>query len=83
MGIFEEEGVLDEPAPGRDVLDLFVVVLDRGRDLVALLDAEEPYTIGTQLAAGDEVPLALVTLSEDMESGTKVRFPSPAPPNQS
>lgn len=43
IGVFRDEGVLDLPALGRDVLDLFTVILDRRRDVVALLEAQEPY----------------------------------------
>ena len=46
IGVFRDESVLDEPGLGRDILDLFAVVIDRRRDLVALLDETEHYRIG-------------------------------------
>lgn len=42
IGIFRDEGLLDPPVLGCDVLDQFALVLDRSRDLVALLDPSQP-----------------------------------------
>jgi hypothetical protein len=45
IGIFRDESLLDLPVLGRDVLDQFALVLDRRRDLVALLDPSQPAQI--------------------------------------
>ena len=45
IGIFQDEGLLDLPVLGRDVLDQFALVLDRSRNLVALIDPSQPNQI--------------------------------------
>lgn len=45
IGIFRDEGLLDLPILGRDVLDEFALILDRSRDIVALLEPSQPNQI--------------------------------------
>ena len=47
IGIFRDEGLLDLPVLGRDVLDQFALVLDRSRNIVALLEPSQPDGIAS------------------------------------
>ena len=50
IGIFRDEGVLELPVLGRDVLDEFALVLDRSRNIVALLEPSQPDQIALWMA---------------------------------